>query len=112
MTKNELNRFQAILTMKVLNWSASPATAMGSRLREASVRLATGEIQAASEYPPLFVTLTANSTDFQTPVRAFAASRKAALGRCEQCDQGINPRLLSGPGGSTSTYLAVVRSAL
>jgi hypothetical protein len=37
MTKNELNRFQAILTLRLLNSGVSSAAATGSRLSEAPI---------------------------------------------------------------------------
>ena len=77
MTKNELNRFQAILTLKLAELERFTVTARGSRLREAPIRWKRSRrLQNAHS---LFVTSTGNLTNFETPVRRSVVSRKAAL---------------------------------
>ena len=75
MTKSELDRFRAILT----NWNASPASARGSRLREAPISW-----RRSRRLPNVhsrFVISRVNSTNFETLVRRSVVSRKATSGR-------------------------------
>ena len=77
MTKTEVDRFRAVLTVRLADLERVSRRREAITVERSADQLE--EIQAASQRTPWFVSSTANSTNFDTPVRLYAVIRKVAF---------------------------------
>ena len=93
MTKNELNRFRAILSVRVAELESFTRHREGLTVERSADQLE--EIQAASQRALAVSNLDFELANFETHVLRFVASEEGSFGICQECDQDIHPKRLA-----------------
>jgi len=93
MTKNELNRFQAILTAKVAELERFTRHREGITIERSADQLE--EIQAASERALAVCNLDREFNQLRNARAALRRIEEGSFGTCQQCDDDIHPKRLA-----------------
>lgn len=92
MTRNELNRFRAILTTKVAELERFTRRREGIAVERNADQL--DEIQAASERALAVTDLDREFNQLRSARAALRRTQEGSFGRCEECDDDIAPKRL------------------
>src|SRR6267143_2033267 len=92
MTKNELNRFRAILTARVAELEHFTRSREGITVERSADQLE--EIQAASERVLAACNLDREFSQLRNVRAAIRRIREGSFGTCQECDQEIHPKRL------------------
>ncbi len=93
MTKNELNRFQAILAAKVAELERFNRHREGITIERCADQLE--EIQAASQRALAVSSLDREYTELRNVRAAIRRSEEGSFGTCQECDEDIHPKRLA-----------------
>src|ERR1700682_5312749 len=93
MTKNELNRFRAILTFRVAELERLTRDRAGITVERSADQL--DEIQAASQRALAVCKLDREFNQLRNAHAALRRIEEGSFGICEECDQDIHPKRLS-----------------
>jgi DnaK suppressor protein len=93
MTKNELDRFRAILTAKVAEFERFTRHREGIAIERSADQL--DEIQAASERALAVSNLDREFSQLRNARAALRRIQEGSFGTCLQCDEEINPKRLA-----------------
>ena len=93
MTKNELNRFRAILTAKVAELERFTRHREGITVERNADQL--DEIQAASERALAVCNLDRESNQLRNVRAAILRIQEDNFGTCQECEQEIHPKRLA-----------------
>jgi DnaK suppressor protein len=92
MTKNELNRFQAILTAQVAELERFTRNRDGITVERSADQL--DEIQAASQRALAVCNLDREFNQLRNARAALRRIHEGSFGICQECDQDIHPKRL------------------
>src|ERR1700681_3776363 len=92
MTKNELNRFRAVLMAKVAELERS-SHREGITIERSADQLE--EIQAASERVLAVCHLDREFNQLRNVLAAIGRIEEGSFGTCQECDQDIHPKRLA-----------------
>ncbi|HLN00360.1 MAG TPA: TraR/DksA C4-type zinc finger protein [Bryobacteraceae bacterium] len=93
MTKNELNRFQAVLAAKVAEVERFNRHREGIAIERSADQLE--EIQAASERALAVCNLDREFTQLRNARAALRRIEEGSFGTCQRCDEDIHPKRLA-----------------
>ena len=93
MTKNELDRFRAILTAKVVELERFTRQGEGITIKRSADQLE--EIQAASECALAVCNLDRDFNQLRNARAALRRIQEGSFGTCQQCDDDIHPKRLA-----------------
>ena len=93
MTKNELNRFQAILTLKLAELERFTRYREGIAIERSADQME--EIQAASERALAVCNLDREFNQLRNARAALRRIEEGSFGTCRQCDDDIYPKRLA-----------------
>jgi len=93
MTKNELNRFRAVLTAKVAELERFNRHREGIAIERSADQLE--EIQAASERALAVCNLDREFTQLRDARAALRRIQEGSFGTCQRCDEDIHPKRLA-----------------
>ena len=93
MTKNELDRFQRILTAKAVELERLTRCRDGIRIAMSADQL--DEIQLASERALAVCNLDRDFNQLRNARAALRRIEEGSFGTCEQCDEDIHPKRLA-----------------
>jgi DnaK suppressor protein len=93
MTKNELNRFRAILTARVAELERFPRHREGITVERSADELE--EIQAASQRALAVCNLDREFNQLRNARAALRRIEEGNFGICQECDQDIHPKRLA-----------------
>src|SRR6202140_5575302 len=93
MTKNELNRFRAILTARVAEIERFTRHRDGIAVERSADQL--DEIQAASQRALVVCNLDREFNQLQNARAALRRIQEGSFGICQECDQDIHPKRLA-----------------
>jgi DnaK suppressor protein len=93
MTKSELNRFRAILTLRVAELERFTRHREGITIERSADQLE--EIQAASERALAVCNLDRESNQLRNARAALRRIQEGNFGTCQQCDDDIHPKRLA-----------------
>jgi len=92
MTKNELNRFQAILIAQVAELERGTSRREGITVERSADQL--DEIQAASQRAIAVCNLDREFNQLRHARAALGRIQEGTFGTCQECDQDIHPKRL------------------
>jgi DnaK suppressor protein len=93
MTKNELNRFQAVLTAKVAELERFNRNRDGITIERSADQLE--EIQAASQRALAVSNLDREYNELRKVREAIRRIQEGSFGICQECDEEIHPKRLA-----------------
>jgi DnaK suppressor protein len=93
MLKNELNRFQAILTARIAELERLVSQRDGITVERRPDQL--DEIQAASERALAVSNLDREFAELRNAREALHRIREGSFGTCQQCEEDIHPKRLA-----------------
>ena len=93
MTKNELNRFRAVLTAKVAELERFTRHRDGITVERSADQLE--EIQAASQRALAVCNLDREFNQLRNARAALRRIQEGSFGTCQECDQDIHPKRLA-----------------
>ena len=93
MSKNELNRFRAVLTAKVAELERFACHRDGIAIERSADQLE--EVQAASDRALAVCSLDREFNQLRNARAALGRIRDGSFGTCQQCDQEINAKRLA-----------------
>ena len=93
MTKNELNRFRAVLTAKVAELERSNRHRDGITIERSADQL--DEIQAASQRAIAVCNLDRGYNELRDARAALRRIQEGSFGTCQECDEDIHPKRLA-----------------
>jgi RNA polymerase-binding transcription factor len=93
MTKNELNRFRGILTVKVAELERLTRHREGIKVERSADQLE--EVQAASERALAVCNLDREFNQLRNAHAALRRIEEGSFGRCHECDEDIHPKRLA-----------------
>jgi DnaK suppressor protein len=93
MTKNELNRFRAVLTAKVAELERFNRHREGITIERSADQLE--EIQAASERVLAVCHLDREFNQLREARAALRRIEESSFGTCQECDEDIHPKRLA-----------------
>jgi DnaK suppressor protein len=93
MTKNELNRFRAVLTAKVAELERFDRHREGITIERSADQLE--EIQAASERVLAVCHLDREFNQLRDARAALRRIQEGSFGTCQECDEDIHPKRLA-----------------
>ena len=99
MTKNELNRFRAILTAKVAELERFNRNREGITIERSADQLE--EIQAASQRALAVRNLDREFNQLRDARAALRRIQEGSFGTCQECDEDIHPKRLAAAPWAT-----------
>jgi DnaK suppressor protein len=93
MTKNELNRFRAVLTAKVAELERFNRHRDGITIERSADQL--DEIQAASQRAIAVCNLDRGCNELRDARAALRRIEEGSFGTCQECDEDIHPKRLA-----------------
>ena len=93
MTRNELNRFRAVLTARVAELERVTRNREGITIERSADQL--DEIQAASQRALAVCNLDREFNQLRNARAALSRIREGSFGTCQQCDEDIHPKRLA-----------------
>ena len=93
MTKNELNRFRAVLTLRVAELERTTRHRAGIAVERSADQLE--EIQAASQRALAVSNLDREFNELRNARAALRRIQEGGFGTCQECDQDIHPKRIA-----------------
>jgi DnaK suppressor protein len=93
MTKNEVNRFRAILNARIAELENSNRQRYGITIERSPDQL--DEIQRASERALAVCNLDRDFNQLRNAHAALLRIEEGSFGKCEECDEDIHPKRLA-----------------
>jgi len=93
MTKNETNRFRAVLTARVAELERFSSNRDGITIERSADQLE--EIQAASQRALAVCNLDREFSQLRDARAALRRIQEGAFGTCQECDEDIHPKRLA-----------------
>jgi len=93
MTKNELNRFRAVLTARVTELERVTRQRDAIMVERSADQL--DEIQAASQRALAVCNLDRECTELRNVRAAISRIQEGSFGTCQECDEDIHPKRLA-----------------
>ena len=93
MTKDELNRFRAVLTLRVAELERFTSHREGITVERSADQL--DEIQAASQRAVVVCNLDREFNELRNARAALSRIQEGSFGVCQDCDEDIHPKRLA-----------------